>query len=412
MKRLPVRSKNFRSRKPKHSHKDKTLYIIISITLTAILGIVTINPALPTIANALQIQPDQIGLVIAAFVLPITFGVPIFGVLADRIGRKKVIIPCLILFAIAGVLCSTAQDFISLLEWRFLQGIGAASLELLALTLIGDLYSGETVIPAMAFLASTIGISTTVFPLIGGALAELNWRFVFLLPLVAIPIALLVLTTLKLPPQPEPTEKFSLKDYVKDTWSSVSSFQVLGLLFAVVCVFILEFGPCYIYIPMFAATTLHAKADIIGVLLASMQVWLAIFASQLGPLSRKMSEATMIKIAFFLFAIAFFITPFMTNIWMLFIPCSLMGIAEAFSLPPTRALLARISPNETRAGFMAANAMSQSMGQALGPILTGIAFAVWGMQGVFYACAVFALLGIGVLQVFLDSTKSTVKESY
>jgi MFS family permease len=411
MKRLPARS-NLRSRKLKKPHEDKNLHIIISITLTAILGIVTINPALPTIATALQIPPDQIGLVIAAFVIPITIGVPIFGVLADRIGRKKVIIPCLLLFAIAGVLCSTAQDFVSLLEWRFLQGIGAASLELLALTLIGDLYSGETVIPAMAFLAGTIGVSTTVFPLVGGALAELNWRFVFLLPLVAIPIALLVLTTLNLPPQAESIEKFSLKDYAKDTWSSINNFQVLGLLFAVVCVFILQFGPCYIYIPMFAANVLHARAEIIGILLASMQVFLAVFASQLGNLSRRMSEATMIKIAFFLFAIAFIITPFMTNIWMLFIPCSLLGVAEAFSLPPTRALLARISPDETRAGFMAANAMSQSMGQALGPILTGVAFGLWGMQGVFYACAGFAIVGIGILQVFLGSDKSIPKESY
>lgn len=401
MKRLPA--SRHRARQPKTPFQDRNLHIIISLILTALIGIVAVNPALPTIANALQIPPDQIGLVIAAFVIPITVGVPIFGILADRMGRKQVIIPCLLVFAIAGILCSTAQDFRTLLEWRFLQGIGAASLELLALTLIGDLYEGERVIPAVAFMASSIGVSATLFPLVGGALAELNWRFVFLLPLVAVPLALLVLTTLKLPSKPEVVEKFSLKNYAKDTWNSINNFQVIGLLLSVICVFILQFGPCYIYIPMFAGTVLHARGEMIGALLASMQVFLAVFASQLGVLSRKMSEAMMVKIAFLLFAIAFVITPFMTNVWMLFIPCFLLGIAEALSLPPIRALLARISPDETRAGFMSANAMAQSIGQALGPILTGLAFRLWGMQGVFYACAGFSVLTIGMVQFFLSS---------
>ncbi len=406
MKRLASKS-NRRTKKPNHLFEDRNLHIIIGLTLTGILGIVSITPTLPTIAAALNISPDQIGLVVAIYVIPITIGVPILGVVADRVGRKAVIIPSLILFAIAGVLCSTAQDFHALLEWRFLQGIGAASLELLALTLIGDLYAGEAVVPAMAFLAGTIGISTTVLPLLGGALAELNWRFVFLLPLVAMPLAILVLTTLKLPVQLKPEQKFSLKSYVKDIWSSISSFQVLGLLLAVVCVFMLQFGPCYIYIPMFAGTVLHARGEVIGVLLASMQVFLAIFASQLGQLSRKMSEPTMIKISFLLFAIAFLIIPFTTNVWMLLIPCLLLGTAEALSLPPTRALLARISPDETRAGFMSANAMSQSIGQVLGPVLSGVAFGFGGMQGVFYACAGFALLMMGVLYLLLAPQQMT-----
>lgn len=400
MKRFASR-RNRKAKKPNHLFEDRNLHIIISITLIGILGIVSITPALPTIAKALNVSPEQIGLVIAVYVIPIMIGVPIFGVLADRIGRKTVLIPSLLLFALGGVLCSTAQDFHALLEWRFLQGIGAASLELLALTLIGDLYAGEAVVPAMAFLAGTIGISTTVFPLMGGALAELNWRFVFLLSIVAVPLALLVFTTLKLPAQPVQEQKFSLLNYVKEIWSSISSLQVVGLLLAVVCVFMLEFGPCYIYIPMYAGTVLHARGEIIGVLLASNQVFLAVFASQLGQLSRKLSEPTMIKIAFLLFAISFAMIPFMTNVWMLFIPCLLLGTAEALSLPPTRALLARISPDEARAGFMSANAMSQSIGQAIGPILSGIAFGFGGMQGVFYACAGFALLMIAVLYFLL-----------
>jgi MFS family permease len=386
---------------PSNLYQDRNLHIIVGITLVAILGIITVNPTLPTLAAAFNVPPEQIGLVIAAFVIPITIGVPIFGVLADRMGRKKILIPSLLLFAAAGVLCATAQDFRSLLEWRFLQGIGAASLESLALTLIGDLYVGKALIPAMAFNASMIGVGTTLYPLLGGALAGLNWRLVFLLSLCALPLALWVGTTLKLPTQRKQTELFTLKGYLKDTWISISNRQVLGLLLAVICVFMLQFGPCFVYIPMFAGTSLHARSEVIGILLASMQVSLAFFASQLGVLSRKFSELTLIKASFLLFTVALLMAPFIHSIWLLFIPSVLLGAAEALALPPTRALLAKLSPDNSRAGFMAANAMAQSIGQALGPVLAGVAFGLWGMQGVFYACAGFALVAIGVIHTLL-----------
>jgi MFS family permease len=63
-------------------------------------------------------------------------------VLADRVGRKKIFVPSLVLFGIAGTDCAFARDFNLLLWFLFLQGIGAASLHSLTIALISDLYSG------------------------------------------------------------------------------------------------------------------------------------------------------------------------------------------------------------------------------------------------------------------------------
>ncbi|MGH7997912.1 MAG: MFS transporter, partial [Brasilonema sp.] len=164
-------------------YQDKNLYITIGVTLISVLGVMSLNPILPTIGKSFNLSPQQIGLIMTSFLVPIAIGTPIFGVLADRIGRKKILVPSLLLFALGGTLSAFAQDFRSLLEWRFLQGIGAASLETLSLTMIGDLYSGKMLTTAMALSASMIGISATVYPLIGGGLAQLNWRYTFVLSL-------------------------------------------------------------------------------------------------------------------------------------------------------------------------------------------------------------------------------------
>ena len=88
-------SNGSKQRSQKKIYTDRNLQIIIAIALMAILGSSSIGPVLPTIAEALSIPHEQIGLVITAFVLPVAIGTPISGILADRFGRKQLLVPSL-----------------------------------------------------------------------------------------------------------------------------------------------------------------------------------------------------------------------------------------------------------------------------------------------------------------------------
>lgn len=395
MKTSRYRHKN---QSPGGIYQDHNLQIIIGVTLMAVLGSSSIGPALPAIAKDLKIPPEQIGWVITSFIVPIALGTPVAGVLADRFGRKQILVPSLLLFAIAGVICAFAPNFRTLLEFRFLQGIGAAPLESLALTLISDLYSGKMLTSAMGFNGSMIGMSLALYPLISGGLAGLGWRYPFLMALSAIPIAFLVLFTLKIPQLPK-QEEFKFQDYLQNIWRSINNLQVAALLFAVVALFILLFGAYFTYIPILASDTLGASNVVIGIVQASMALSLAFVSSQLGLFAHKLSEITLIKVSFILYALALVITPFLHNIWLLFIPSALFGAAHGMVFPSTQALLGGLAPLEHRGGFMAVNATVLSLGQALGPLLSGLAFGVWGMQGVFYANAVFAIATFALLSI-------------
>ena len=373
---------------------DRNLQIVIGITLMAILGSSSIGPVLPTMADALSIPHEQIGLVITAFVIPIAIGTPISGVLADRFGRKQILIPSLFLFALAGVACAFAPNFRTLLEWRFLQGIGAAPLESLALTLISDLYAGKMLTAAMGFNASAIGISLAVYPLISGGLTTLGWHYPFFLPLIAIPIAVLALLVLKIPELPK-QQDFSLKTYTVNIGRSLNERQVIGLLCAVIALFILLFGPYFTYIPIVANNTndtLAASAVTIGIIQASMALSLAFVSSQIALFPQYLSEITLIKVSFIIYTLALIITPALENVWLLFLPSILFGAAHGMCFPSTQALLGKLAPEGYRAGFMAVNATALSVAQALGPLLAGGAFLVWGIDGVFIAGASFALV--------------------
>lgn len=380
---------------------DGNLFIIVCISLISILGVTSISPVMPTIAKGLSIPPQQIGLIMAVFLIPTTFGAFIFGALADRIGIKKILVPSLLVFGLAGILCAFAQDFRSLLESRFLTGVGAASLDTLELTIISHLYSGKMLTTAMGLNAAAIGIAATIYPVIGGGLAVLGWRYPFLLSVLALPVAFLIATKLKLPKKPKNTETINLRVYLKNTWNSINNLQVLVLLFTVFTLFIVEFAACYTYIPIYAGTYLNASGAEIGIIISSFSLALAFTASQLGLLTRWMSEKRLIVIGCLLCGLSVLLIPAIHNPWLLTVPCILFGVGQAFAFPPLQAMLAEIAPEGYRAGFMSLNVTVQSLGRALGPLFGGIAFGVWGVQGVFYACAVLAIITSVVFSLFL-----------
>ena len=384
--------------------KDKRLYIILGVTLTAIMGALTIAPIQPSLAQEFNVSSAD--LVMIVFLIPIGIATPILGVLADRIGIKKVLVPSLILFAMAGGFASFAPNFNVLLLCRFVQGFGAAPLDSLALTMFASVYTGRIIATVMAINASVIGIASAIFPLIGGALGELNWRYPFLLAVSAFPLVMLVLLVLKLPKRPADVPQQNFKSYLKSTWKSVNNRSVLGLLFAIGSTFMIQFGAIITFLPLFAERSFGSSNLENGIILCTSSFVLALTASQLGKLSQITSEINLIKISFLLSAIALFITPLIPSFWLLLIPNALFGVSLAFALPQILALLTGLSRQDSRGGFMAVNASVQSLGQALGPMLAGIFAGIWGIRGVFFGTGAFAIISLVVFSVLLTPKRS------
>lgn len=110
-------------------YKDHNLHVIFGVTLMAVLGTSSITPAFPEIRDALGISSGQVGFLITVFTLPGILLTPVAGVLSGRYGRRRVLVPSLFLFGVAGVAGALATDFGLLLVLRTLQGVGAEALE-------------------------------------------------------------------------------------------------------------------------------------------------------------------------------------------------------------------------------------------------------------------------------------------
>jgi MFS family permease len=122
--------------------RSATLHVILASSLMGVMGVSLISPILPELRTVFEVSDAQIGLVITVYTLPGVFLTPFIGLIADRIGRRRVIIPLLFVFGFGGAGIAFARSFDAVLALRFLQGVGASALVTLAVTLIGDLYEG------------------------------------------------------------------------------------------------------------------------------------------------------------------------------------------------------------------------------------------------------------------------------
>jgi Arabinose efflux permease len=172
------------------------LAMLSTVPFIMVLGNSMLIPVLPQIKEALHLTSVQVNLLITLFSIPAGLVIPVAGILADRFGRKAVIIPGLLLYGAGGVVAGlaatlAAQPYPWIVAGRILQGLGAAGTAPIAMALTGDLFSRRERSRALGVLEAANGIGKVLSPIFGSLLALLAWYALFFaFPALCIPAAL------------------------------------------------------------------------------------------------------------------------------------------------------------------------------------------------------------------------------
>jgi ACDE family multidrug resistance protein len=382
--------------------KDRRLYVIFSITLVGVMGVASLTPALPKISQALDLNKSEVALLISAFTFPGIFLTPIAGVFADRHGRKAVLIPSLFIFALAGFSIFFVKHFHLIIILRLIQGIGAAPLGSINITLVGDFFRGKDRPTAMGYNASVLSLSTASYPLIGGALAGIAWYYPFILPLLAIPVGLFVIFGIR---EPKFEKVSDFKQYFKAISTSIVKKEVIGIFILGILTFLILYGAYLTYIPFLVSQKFDLASPQIGVLLSISSLTTAILATQVGRLTNKFGSLFLLKTAFAFYLFVSLVIPHINNLYLFLLPILIFGSAQALNMPSLQTSLANLSPDNQRGAFMSLNGTVLRIGQTLGPLVIGIGYSVGDMNGVYYLSALVALLGLVILFTMISAKK-------
>lgn len=199
------------------------------------LAIDTMLPALGQVADFYQLTDsnDQ-QLVIFAYIFGFGFPQLVFGPLSDRYGRKGLLQICLAGFTIAGLLCLFASSFWMLLAFRFVQGVFAAGIRVIAGAIIRDLTSGRTMARILSLVFTVFMIVPIVAPSIGTLVMVFgDWKWTF--GILAVAGALVFLWTLFRLPYTLPSDMrqpLNVKHISRSYFSVIKTRIALGYMLA------------------------------------------------------------------------------------------------------------------------------------------------------------------------------------
>lgn len=162
-------------------------------------------PAFPAMTRAFGVGADQIQLTLSVYMIGLAVAQLVSGPLADRFGRKPLLLTGMALFALGSLGCMLAETITTLLAYRFLQAFGAAAGMVLSQAVVRDTFAPSDAARMLAYMGSTAALAPAVAPLVGGALlVQFGWPAIFavLMAYAALTLAVVSVTLPEsLPPE-------------------------------------------------------------------------------------------------------------------------------------------------------------------------------------------------------------------
>ncbi len=378
--------------------RSGAVYVVLASSLIGVMGVSLISPVLPELRDVFGISDSQVGLVITAYTLPGIFITPVIGLVADRIGRRRVIIPLLLLFGVAGAGIAVVDSFEEIVALRFLQGIGASALVTLAVTLIGDFYDGAQRNAVMGLNGSVIGAGAAVYPLIGGALAAVRWSAPFLFFGVGVLVGVFATLVLR---EPETGEAIDVRTYFARLGTVTLLPEALAIFAALLVAFGVFYGGVLTALPLLLSDEYGLSAGEIGPILAMVSLATAAVSSQYGRISAWRTAPELVALGFVAYGAS------LLGVWAapsaLGVAVALLAFGVGFGIvmPSIDTTMVTIVSGDLRAGMMGMRTSMLRIGQTVGPIgFTYVASTAFDAPTVGYR---FLLLGCGVVVILLGA---------
>ncbi len=215
-----------------HWTRAQWLLLMVVCTVLALdgLDVSMVGVALPSIGQELNLGTDSLQWIVSAYVLGYGSLLLLGGRLADLLGRRRIFLIALTVFAAASLLGGLVDDPAILIATRFVKGLAAAFTAPTGFSIITTNFAEGRERNKALSIFTTFGASGFSLGLVvGGLMTSLSWRWTFL---VSVPIAVVVvLLGMKFIPKDKP----SVEDSGHDVWGAVTlALGMLGLVYTLV----------------------------------------------------------------------------------------------------------------------------------------------------------------------------------
>ena len=401
--------------------------LFIKITLMALSSLSTmctgvVSPALPIIQKSLEADgATDIGLIVKMMVVVpnvfIAIFAPIFGYIAPKIGKLRLLFSALVLYAIAGSAGSYLPSIYHIIISRAILGICIAGVLTVVTTLIADYFDGPERSSLIGMQTMFMSVGSTVYGFVAGVFADISWRSIFYLYIMALlylPMAIKFLFD----PEVVNYEEERVKTNRKIVQNNVAILLVCCVnLFVMVMFYMIKLqlpymlynDPSINYVNMpvfnngFAFKTIPMNAKLVAVCLSCEVIITTLVAYKYRRFKANRDFAVMCAMGLAFMAFSYLMLTHSVNYWMILLSMGVCGIGMGMLMPNSTLWVISITKPEKRPLFIGIFNTSTYAGKFLSPFIAMPLF--WLIPNnprmLFEVCA-FMMLFVAVLSMWMN----------
>lgn len=371
----------------------------------SIMAIVVLVPSLPLLLAHFRDLPGaeyRVPILLTAPAACLVFASPLAGWLADRVGRRTLLLVAMAIYAVVGSLPLILDDYWAILASRIALGVVEAAVLTVSTTLIGDFFTGAERARWLSYQIGVASIFATTLIWAGGALSAFGWRGPFAIYVLALPM-LAAVALLTWEPQREivnraaPTAEGAADDHFP--WRSMAGFVVLTLFASILFYFVL------VQLPLMLAAMGMAPSATSGFWLSVVSLGVTLGTLAFNRLTR-ISRPRCLALALAIMGLSFAAMSLATSVGALLVAATINQFGAGILMPTLLTWSTGRLPQRFRGRGTGIWQGAFSLGQFLMPILVVLVSSrLGGLSGSLRLFAAAALLG-GVIAAISSSTRS------
>lgn len=378
--------------------------LLLSSMFTVMAGAI-IAPSLPQIEHVFKNTKNIAFLTRLILSVPAIFTVifsPIFGIMANKFGKKQLLLMSLSLYAIGGFSGFILNNIYFILGGRALLGIAVAGIMTISSTLIGDFFTGAERNKFIGLQGAFMGFGGVVFVSLAGILADIKWNLPFLIYLLSIVVLLI--------------GGISLYDLKKEIHSSESTLSKSDYKLEVAKVYIFFFiGVVFFYmmpvqLPFLLDKLENMTTSKIGFTISLMELSAAIVAFNYKTIKDFLSFDTIFILSLFFMGCGYVAIAYSVQYIFINVAVFIAGMGVGLLMPLGNLWIMQLAPANRRSIMVGNITTALFLGQFLSPILLQPIINSFGVMQLFLLAGFVMIFFVVILYLKKIAVKKQKKK--
>ena len=387
----------FENIKSTYNQFPQTYWVIAGTHFIDVIGNTLLMPFFALyVTQKFDVGMTQAGIILATTSIAGMIGSIIGGAMADRFGRRGIILFGLVVSALSGLTLGFVDKFYMFYGLSVFVGLMGSAAQPAHQAMIADILPVEKRAEGYALMRVITNFAWIIGPTIGGFLAAYNFLYLFLSDAVISILTALLVFRLLPETKPQPKEKTD----EESLWKTISGYRIalrdrsfFAFIFASILM-ILVYQQMYSSLSVYLRDVHQVDPQFYGLIMSSSAVTVVIFQFWVMRIIKRYPPFLMMAAATFFYMIGFTMYGFVATIPLFILAMVIITIGEMISMPTSNVLAASFAPEEMRARYMAVFGFTWMIPSMIGPWAAGLVFDNYNPNYVWYIGGMLCMVAI------------------